>query len=64
MQQRHILKPAYSLLVPFLRKSMLFGTYDIMPFFGEGPRYGRTAALRLIVQSCDEDDCFFFCFSE
>jgi hypothetical protein len=26
---------------------------------GEGPRsrwYGRTAALRLIVQSCDEDD--------
>jgi hypothetical protein len=31
------------------------------PFFfvGEGPRsrcYGRTAALRLIVQPCDEDD--------
>jgi hypothetical protein len=27
--------------------------------FGEGPRsrcYGRTAALRLIVQPCDEDD--------
>jgi hypothetical protein len=36
-------------------------------FFGEGPRnryYGRTAALRLIVQACDEDkekdDQFFF----
>jgi hypothetical protein len=29
---------------------------------GEGPRsrcYGRTAALRLIVQSCDEDDYVF-----
>jgi hypothetical protein len=28
-------------------------------FCGEGPRssgYGRTAALRLIVQHCDEDD--------
>jgi hypothetical protein len=28
-------------------------------FSGEGPRsrrYGRTAALRLLVQSCDEDD--------
>ena len=28
-------------------------------FFGEGPRsrsYGRTAALRLIVQPCDEDE--------
>ena len=28
-------------------------------FGGEGPRsrcYGRTAALRLIVQPCDEDD--------
>jgi hypothetical protein len=35
-------------------------------FFGEGPRsrwYGRTAALRLIVQPCDEDDekDDFFC---
>jgi hypothetical protein len=32
-------------------------------FSGEGPRsrgYGRTAALRLIVQPCDEDDQFFF----
>jgi hypothetical protein len=30
--------------------------------YGEGPRsryYGRTAALRLIVQPCDEDDYFF-----
>jgi hypothetical protein len=29
---------------------------------GEGPRsrcYGRTAALRLIVQPCDEDEQFF-----
>jgi hypothetical protein len=28
-------------------------------FSGEGPRsrrYGRTAALRLLVQPCDEDD--------
>jgi hypothetical protein len=28
-------------------------------FCGEGPRstcYGRTAALRLIAQACDEDD--------
>jgi hypothetical protein len=34
-------------------------------FFFEGPRsrsYGRTAALRLIVQPCDEDDFFFFVF--
>jgi hypothetical protein len=38
---------------------------------GEGPRsrcYGRTAALRLIVQLCDEDeeedDQFFFYFSK
>jgi hypothetical protein len=32
--------------------------FDIF-FSGEGPRsrrYGRTAALRLIVQPCDEDD--------
>jgi hypothetical protein len=40
------------------------------PFFliDEGPRsrrYGRTAALRLLVQPCDEgedDDCFFVLF--
>jgi hypothetical protein len=37
--------------------------------FGEGPRsrrYGRTAALRLIVQPCDEDDdddYYFLSFS-
>jgi hypothetical protein len=35
-------------------------------FSGEGPhsrRYGRTAALRLIVQPCDEndDDDYYFC---
>jgi hypothetical protein len=33
-----------------------------LPFFFEGPRsrcYGHTAALRLIVQPCDEDDQFF-----
>jgi hypothetical protein len=34
--------------------------WDASRFFcGEGPRsrwYGRTAALRLIVQPCDEDD--------
>jgi hypothetical protein len=39
-------------------------------FGGEGPRsrtYGRTAALRLIVQPCDEDEekdgQFFFIFT-
>jgi hypothetical protein len=34
-------------------------------FFGEGPRsrcYGRIAALRLVIQPCDEDDNFFFFF--
>jgi hypothetical protein len=34
-------------------------------FCGEGPRsrcYGRTAALRLIVQSCDEMMRFFLLF--
>jgi hypothetical protein len=34
--------------------------------FIEGPRsrfYGPTAALRLIVQPCDEDEEVFFCFS-
>jgi hypothetical protein len=40
-------------------------------FCGKGPRsrcYGRTTALRLIVQPCDEDeekdDQFFFYFSK
>jgi hypothetical protein len=40
-------------------------------FCGEGPRsrsYGRTVALRLIVQPCDEDeekdDQFFFHFAK
>jgi hypothetical protein len=31
----------------------------IAVFYGEGPRsrcYGHTAALRFIVQPCDEDD--------
>jgi hypothetical protein len=35
-------------------------------FCDEGPRsrsYGRTAALRLIVQHCDEDDQFFLFFT-
>jgi hypothetical protein len=34
-------------------------------FFFEWPRsrcYGRTAALRLIVQPCDGDDLFFYVF--
>ena len=41
---------------------------DTLFFFGEEPRsrsYGRTAALRLIVQLCDEDeekDDHFFIF--
>jgi hypothetical protein len=33
---------------------------------GEGPRsrrYGRTAALRLLVQPCDEDDNDYYYFS-
>jgi hypothetical protein len=33
--------------------------YSIVFFFCEGPRsrrYGRTAAMRLLVQPCDEDD--------
>jgi hypothetical protein len=37
-------------------------TYLCVCVPGEGPRsrcYGRTAALRLIVQPCDEDDYFF-----
>jgi hypothetical protein len=36
-------------------------TYQVL-FYGEGPRnrfYGRTSALRLIVQPCGEDDSFF-----
>jgi hypothetical protein len=36
---------------------------DILFFSGEGPRsrrYGRTAALRLIVQPCDEDEDDYF----
>jgi hypothetical protein len=40
--------------------------YEKNTFFcGKGPRsifYGRNAALRLIVQPCDEDDSFFFIF--
>jgi hypothetical protein len=40
----------------------------ILLFSGEGPRsrrYGRTAAMRLIVQPCDEDedDYYFLSFS-
>jgi hypothetical protein len=37
----------------------------MVQFFLEGPRsrsYGRTAALRLFVQPCDEDDQFSFSF--
>jgi hypothetical protein len=43
------------------RSNKLWGVFLI-----EGPRsrcYGRTAALRLIVQPCDENDEVFFCFS-
>jgi hypothetical protein len=35
------------------------GNSDFLFVSGEGPRsrrYGRTAALRLLVQPCDEDD--------
>jgi hypothetical protein len=34
-------------------------TWSLLLVSGEGPRsrrYGRTAALRLLVQPCDEDD--------
>jgi hypothetical protein len=42
------------------------GTGIAFLFSGEGPRrrrYGRTAALRLTVQHCDEgdDDDYYFC---
>jgi hypothetical protein len=39
------------------------GVFFVFFFSGEGPRnrrYGRTAALRLIVQPCDEDDDHYF----
>jgi hypothetical protein len=39
--------------------------FRVLLFCGEGPRsrcYGRTAALRLIVQPCDKDDYFFSFF--
>jgi hypothetical protein len=40
---------------------------DVFFFFsGEGPRsrrYGRTAAMRLIVQPYDDDDYYFLSFS-
>jgi hypothetical protein len=43
------------------------GTVQVGLFFfiGEGPRsrrYGRTAALRLLLQPCDgDDDDYYFC---
>jgi hypothetical protein len=43
----------------------IYFVFDVSFFSGEGPRsrrYGRTAALRLIVQPCDEDD-YFLSFS-
>jgi hypothetical protein len=46
-----------------------FETLGSVFFSGEGPRsrrYGRTAALRLLVQPCDEDeddDDYFLSFS-
>jgi hypothetical protein len=59
------------LIRPALRRRRLLVTHDLGVFFsGEGPRsrrYGRTAALRLIVQPCDEDDddddyyYYYFC---
>jgi hypothetical protein len=55
----------------FLVPSHNHSTKLIFLFGGEGPhsrRYGRTAALTLIVQPCDEDgekyDPFFFYFSK
>jgi hypothetical protein len=60
----------YLKIVPFslLRYSNFRITFDSTIFFsGEGPRsrrYGRTAALRLIVQPYDEDeDDYFLSFS-
>jgi hypothetical protein len=46
-------------------KSLSFFFLFFFFFCGEGPRsrcYGGTAAFRLIVQPCDEDDIFFFSF--
>jgi hypothetical protein len=45
------------------RDCILWSEYN--EFFLEGPRsrsYGRTEALKLIVQLCDEDYLFFFHF--
>jgi hypothetical protein len=50
-------------LYPLLCPSFIITIIFI--FFGERPRsrrYGRTAALRLIVQPCDEDNYFSFLF--
>jgi hypothetical protein len=48
-------------------KDLLLHKFVVYLFFfsGEGPRsrrYGRTAALRLLVQPCDDDD-YFLSFS-
>jgi hypothetical protein len=50
-------------------RRQIFLCFQIFSFCGEGPRsrsYGLNAALRLIVQPCDEDeekdDQFFFTF--
>jgi hypothetical protein len=40
-------------------KQLVHHHHHHLVFFFEGPRnrcYGRTAALKLIVQPCDEDD--------
>jgi hypothetical protein len=46
---------------------VLYTDITALFFSGEGPRntpYGRTAALRILVQSCDDDDDdddYYFC---
>jgi hypothetical protein len=54
----HLTKTAYLLTYRYA---------GLFSFCGKGPRsrsYGRTAALRLIVQPCDKDErlCVFFHF--
>jgi hypothetical protein len=61
----------YVVLEKFVMRSMYNDNYHKSFFFlsGEGPRsrrYGRTAALRLLVQPYDEDDdddYYFLSFS-
>jgi hypothetical protein len=63
LQEENIMKILmFTLTMVFRRKKLWYLSID------EGPRsrrYGRTAALRLLVQPCDEDDdddCYYLFF--